>query len=143
MMKMKFCIVIMIVGTLLSQQPSCKAESFMRQEDSKALQLQDLLMVYLSEFVEEDINNYYKKYISGGVTVYPYDVNFIKIDRLNGFRGYDFKVIIEAYPVVGAHNSIGKDRLTYQISFLVPRKAKLLKYEHIETYEIPSNLQID
>jgi hypothetical protein len=129
-----------VIGILIGNQSTCNAANRTYQEDSKELQFQDLLMVYLNEQIERDVNFYYLKNFNRRVDVYPYDVDFIKIERLNGFRGFDFRVTVETNPSVGAHNSVGKDRLTYEIAFSINQKAKLLKHEHLKTYLESFNL---
>ncbi|MDM5189248.1 DUF3888 domain-containing protein [Bacillus sp. DX4.1] len=127
------------LGALLIHPPSCvAAEQKTLEVDSRELQLQDLLMVYLNQTINHDIQHYYSKYMVKNVSVYPYQVHFVKIERLNGFRGFDFKVVMDVSPVVGPHISVGEDRLTYEISFLTPEKAKLLKFEHLKTYPLPN-----
>ncbi|WP_061860381.1 DUF3888 domain-containing protein [Priestia megaterium] len=70
-------------------------------------------------------------------------MNVVNVKRVNGFRGFVFLITIETEPSIGAHNSVGKDRFTFQISPLVPnmKGIKLMKFKHIKTYSIPPHLR--
>ena len=140
-MKGKLFMAFIVFGTILIRPHYCLAEQRVINEDSRELQFQDLLMVYLNEKVDEDVNHYYEKYLKVPVSVYPYQVEFINIELLNGFRGFDFKVVINVTPVVGPHISVGKDQHTYEISYGIPGNAKLLNFNHLETVTLPPHWQ--
>jgi len=106
-MKVKFLMVFIVFVTTLIGPHYCIAEQRVINEDTRELQFQDLLMIYLNAKIDEDVIHYYQKYLKEPVSVYPYQVDFINIERLNGFRGYDFKVVINVIPVVGPHISVG------------------------------------
>jgi hypothetical protein len=112
-------------------------------KDSKFLIYNDMLMVILNGKVEEVANAYYFKTLKQRITVYPYDMNVVNVKRVNGFRGFDFLITIEAKPSIGAHNSVGKDRFTFQITPDVPKMngIKLIEFKHIKSYSIPLHLR--
>ncbi|WP_430020567.1 DUF3888 domain-containing protein [Paenibacillus sp. MABNR03] len=62
--------------------------------------------------------------------MYPYDVDLLDIERVGGFRGFNFQITLEAYPTVGPHIVVGKDIFTYQIS--PSFNVKLIHYQHLE-----------
>jgi len=140
-MKGKLIMAFIVIGTILIGPHYCIAEQRAINEDSRELQFQDLLMVYLNEKIDKDVNHYYEKYLKVPVSVYPYQVEFINIERLNGFRGYDFKVVLDVIPVVGPHISVGEDQLTYEISYGIPRNAKLLNFKHLKNHTVPPHWQ--
>lgn len=111
--------------------------------DSRALMYNDMLMVILNEKTEEIANQYYFKKLKQRVAVYPYDMNVVKVKRINGFRGFDFLITIETQPSIGAHNSVGKDRFTFQISPSLSEKdsIKLIEFKHLKSYSIPLHLR--
>ncbi|MBS4192054.1 DUF3888 domain-containing protein [Bacillus sp. FJAT-49705] len=111
------------------------------QQDSKELMIQDILMLFLGEPIEKAVNEYYSKLLTINPLVYPYQIDVIKVERLGGFRTFHFKITLEVTPVVGAHNSVGKDRITFEIAPTIPSQVKLMKYEHLETHELPPNWQ--
>ncbi|AJI08995.1 DUF3888 domain-containing protein [Bacillus cereus] len=108
------------------------------EEDTVELKFQDMFLVFFNDILEKDVNKYYSKYTDKRVSIYPYQVSFLKVSRINGFRGYDFIVEVEVTPVIGPHNIVGIERLKYQISFNLEKKAKLIEYRHLKMF--PSNL---
>jgi hypothetical protein len=111
------------------------------QEDSKELQFQDMLMNFLTPQIDKAVADYYTKLLTETPHVYPYQVDVIKVERLNGFRGFDFLITLEVMPVVGPHVSVGKEHITFEIAPTIPNVAKVTKYEHLETYELPPHWQ--
>lgn len=109
------------------------------QEDSKDLQFQDMLMLFLLPHINKAVTDYYSNLLTSSPTVYPYEVDVIHVERLYGFRGFIFKITLEVSPVVGPHIGVGKDLLTFQIASSISNTATLLNYEHLETYKLPPN----
>ncbi|WP_232490117.1 DUF3888 domain-containing protein [Neobacillus cucumis] len=60
----------------------------------------------------------------------------IETKRLNSFRGLHLEITFEIEPDYGGHHiPVGKDRMTYQISY-GPR-VKLINHTHLKTYKYP------
>lgn len=110
-------------------------------EDSEELMVRDILMLFLGEAIEQAVNDYYAKYLTESPVVYPYQIDLVHMERVNGFRGFHFLFTLELTPVVGPHISVGKDRLTFEISPVIPGLIKLNKFEHLETHELPPHWQ--
>lgn len=98
--------------------------------DSKELRLQDMLMTLLQPKMEAKLRETYAKWLKGGPELYPYFVNVIKTERVNGFRGFDMRITIDAYPTVGPHIPVGEDRFTFAIA--PGAGAKIVGYEHLK-----------
>ncbi len=98
----------------------------------------DLFISLLSDDIQKHVNEYYSILLKDDPLVYPYEVYIKQAKRTQGYRSFRFTVVMEVTPVIGAHNSVGKDELTYDIQ---PGHAKLIKYKHLETYEIPPHLK--
>ncbi|MCM3714495.1 DUF3888 domain-containing protein [Alkalihalobacillus oceani] len=107
--------------------------------DSRELMVHDALMLFLLDPLDKAIGNYYSKMLLEIPTVYPYDIKMIDTKRVAGFRSFHFTFTLEVEPVIGPHISVGKDRLTFEISPLLPEQVKLTKYKHLKTYELPLN----
>lgn len=122
--------------TLLLQSPSY-AETIDTNQDSRELQYQDTLMLFLP--IDESIRGYYSKIITIDPHVYPYDIKVIQVQRIEGFRSFHFLYTLDVEPVVGPHLSVGKDRLVFEISPIIPDLVKLNKFEHLKTYDLPPN----
>jgi hypothetical protein len=111
------------------------------QKDSQQLQFQDMLMLFVLPEIDKAIADYYSNWLTTKPVVYPYMINIVKSERLNGFRGYDFKITLEVTPVVGPHISVGKDRLTLEITPTIPQMVKMVKYQHLTTEPLPPHWQ--
>lgn len=134
---------ISLLSTGLGTMSYAIARDIDTSKDSRTLMYNDMLMVILNEKTEEVANQYYLKKLKQRVAVYPYDMNVVKVKRINGFRGFDFLITIETQASIGAHNSVGKDRFTFQISPSVSEKdgIKLIEFKHLKSYSIPPYLR--
>lgn len=97
--------------------------------DSRELQYQDMLSLILLPLMDATLAPTYDRYLKTTPLIYPYDVDFVSVERKNGFRGFDFLVTVEAMPVIGPHITVGKDRYTFEIS--PTSGVKLLQHEHL------------
>lgn len=107
-------------------------------QDSEELRLQDMLMNLLSPYIEKDLHNYYypKIFSDFSPVVAPWKIELIETRRVNGFRGFILEITFEIEPTDGGHwVPIGKDRMTYEISF--GPKVKLINHTHLATYKYP------
>jgi len=99
-------------------------------------------MLFLLPHIDEGVTDYYSELLTTSPHVYPYEIDVIDVERVYGSRGFVFEITLEVSPVVGPHIGVGKDRITFQISSSsIPSAAKLLKYEHLQTYKLPPNWQ--
>jgi Protein of unknown function (DUF3888) len=118
-----------------------KFENTTPPEDSNDLQINDILMVSLNPEIQKAVNNFYSSYLSDPPTVYPYQIEIINVVRIGEFRSFHFLITLEATPVVGAHDQVGKDRITFEIEPTIPSQIKLTKYKHLESYDLPPHLK--
>ncbi|MCM3491024.1 DUF3888 domain-containing protein [Alkalihalophilus marmarensis] len=102
--------------------------------DSLELQVQDIMMLQLTDPVSEAVKKYYAKSLKEVPVVYPYDMSILHIERMDGFRSFRFKVVLEVVPVIGPHISVGRDRVTLLVT---EGETKVISFEHIETFELP------
>lgn len=138
-MKKKLRIALFLLSMLIISPLESKAYPEMHnpKQDSTALQIQDMLMLLLTPAIQDAVNNYYLKYLKEPPLVYPYQIDVVQIERINGFRGFMFLLTVEVMPVVGPHISVGMDRITFEIS--AGPTVKLKKYNHIKDFELPPN----
>ena len=107
-------------------------------QDSEELRLQDMLMNMLAPYIAKDLNNYYYPKILKNFSpqVNPRKIEVIETKRLNGFRDLRLEITFDIEPTDGGHQvSVGKDRMTYEISF--GPEVKLINHTHLKTYELP------
>lgn len=131
-------LVIAIIVTL--QIPCYAAEDiyFMPPEKSKEEVILDLFISLLQPHIDKAADDYYSALLTYSPIVYPYHVVIVNAERINGYRSYALLVTVNVTPVVGAHISVGEDRLTFEIH---PGRVELKKYEHLKSYELPEHWQ--
>lgn len=115
--------------TVLSTKPT---------QDSEELRLQDMLMNMLAPYISGDLHNYYYPRISKDFSpsVDPWKIEIIETRRVNGFRGFILEITFDIEPTDGGHHiPVGKDRMTYRISF--GPEVKLISHTHLATYKYP------
>jgi hypothetical protein len=135
MKKMLFVFILFLA--VMTSFLSTSVSSDKPTEDSEELRLQDMLMLMLTPYIEKDLTSYYYpnvvKNISPHVT--PWKIEVIETER-NHFRGFQLQITFEIEPTDGGHYiPIGKDRMTYEISY--GPEVKLINHTHIETYQYP------
>ena len=96
---------------------------------------QDIFMVLLLPDIQEEVNNYYKEYLSVLPMVAPYDITVLSAERVGGYRTFGFRLKLLLHPYLAPHNDVGLDNIT--ISIKPSNNIKVEKYEHIKSYELP------
>ncbi|WP_419886413.1 DUF3888 domain-containing protein [Paenibacillus sp. B-A-8] len=111
-------------------------------QDSRELMFQDMLMTFLSPYIDKKIVEIYAPLLRESPMVYPYFVDVTEVKRINGFRGFDFLITLNVYPTVGPHISVGEDTMTFRISS--GPKVKLESFKHLKDpnkSDFPPNYQ--
>lgn len=136
----KFIIVpSFLVLFLMTSIPShAEPNYYQPAEESKEELMMDLFLSLLLPDIQKAVSNYYSDFLTQSPMVYPYQIKILNMERTNGYRGYMFLVTLEVTPVVGPHNPVGKDQLTFSIT---PGRVNLKNFKHIETTELPPNWQ--
>ena len=83
---------------------------------------------------QEAINDYYEPYLSENPFVQPWFTKVINVERP---FDYQFLIKLEVTPFLGAHNPVALDHLTFKADI---DGVVLLKFEHLESYELPPHL---
>lgn len=95
-------------------------------------------MNMLTPYIENDLRNYYYPKIvkDFSPSVVPWKIEVLETKRVNGFRGFILQITFEIEPTDGGQwISIGKDRMTYEISS--GPEVKLINHTHLKTYKYP------
>ncbi|WP_409343373.1 DUF3888 domain-containing protein [Paenibacillus sp. MBLB4367] len=111
----------------LSEQTS-NADGNKPLEDSRELQLQDMLVLILLPHMQEKLTRVYADVTTVPPVIHPDYVNVKSIGRVAAFRGFDFLITLDAQPIVGPHIPVGEDVLTYRIS---SAGVELKNFEHL------------
>lgn len=96
------------------------------------------LVLQLLPYMDEQLKAAYFSLLNTPPQLYPYLVQVEQVERLNGFRRFDFQITLRAFPTVGPHISVGEDLFTYRIS---SSQVKLVEYKHLKgpnQHNIPS-----
>ncbi|MGM0901605.1 MAG: DUF3888 domain-containing protein [Bacillota bacterium] len=126
-----------IILTYQVPHPAGKTNHF---SDTKELLYLDMLMTLLGPEIDGKVNDYYSKIINVEPTVYPYQIEVIKAERIGEDRTFHFLLVLDVAPVVGPHIQVGKDRLTFELAPGINQSQyKLVKFEHLETFEPPTH----
>ncbi|MDQ0876197.1 hypothetical protein QFZ77_004856 [Paenibacillus sp. V4I3] len=143
-MRNKWVIVyVLIIASLVTWQISCAASAHTKPEkDSKELKIQDMLVLFLLPYMKDKLSEVYSTDLKGAPDLYPYFIDVKQVDRLNGFRGFEFQITLEATPTVGPHIAVGDDLFTFEVKSGVD--VKLVKFEHLKgpnKKDFPPNYQ--
>ena len=134
----KMFLVFILSLTLITSFQSTTVSSDKPTEDSEELRLQDMLMLMLTPYIQKDLINYYHPKILKDFApqVSPWMIEVIETKRVNGFRGFQIEITFEIEPTDGGqYISVGKDRMTYEIS--TGPEVKLINHTHLKTYKYP------
>lgn len=107
-------------------------------ENSKEAIYQDVTISLLIPYIQKEINNYYKEYLTEIPIVAPYSVDIINVKRKGG-SGYLIQLELIVHPFVGPINTIGDDRIIIETG--ADGSVKIIKFEHIKSYQLPWNWQ--
>lgn len=107
-------------------------------ENSKEIIYRDVVLSLLIPYIQKEINNYYKEYLTESPTIAPYSVDIISAKREGGY-GYLIELEVIAHPYVGPHDTVGDDRMIIETGAF--GSVKIKKFEHIKSYPLPWNWQ--
>lgn len=96
----------------------------------------ELIVAVFIESITTHVNNFYSEFYSGQIAVYNYETAVLEIEKTDhGLITVKFGVT----PMIGAHNPLGYDELTYSIDSA--GKGRLENYEHIKSETIPERFE--
>lgn len=108
-------------------------------EKSREELYQDIFMTLLLPYIQDEVDKYYKEYLTTSPVVAPYGVYILNVDRVNGYRGFDFQLKIKIHPYVGPHLDVGTDYITLRVNPV--DNVKVEKFEHINSSALPPYYQ--
>ncbi|MBN1040408.1 DUF3888 domain-containing protein [Clostridium botulinum] len=111
-------------------------EVFKSSEDSKEILYQDVVISLLIPYIQKEINNYYKEYLTELPIIFPYSVDVINVKREGGYL-IELELIV--HPFVGPINIVGDDRIILKTGAFGTVEIK--KFEHVKSYPLPWNWQ--
>lgn len=115
-----------------------KSEPSKLTENSKEIIYRDQVISLLVPYMQKEINNYYKEYLTELPIIFPYSVDIVNVEREGG-SGFLIKLEVIAHPFVGPINTVGDDRMIIETGAF--GSVKIKKFEHIKSYPLPWNWQ--
>ncbi|WP_341534777.1 DUF3888 domain-containing protein [Clostridium sardiniense] len=107
-------------------------------ENSKEAIYRDVSISLLIPYIQGEINNYYKDYLTELPIVFPYSVDIVRAKRESG-SGYLIELELIVHPFVGPINIVGDDRIIIETGAF--GSVKVIKFEHIKSYQLTWNWQ--
>ena len=95
----------------------------------------ELIIAIFVESITNYVNDCYSEFYSGQIMVYNYEIDILEMEKTNGVISVKFGVT----PMVGAHNPLGYDELSYSVNYA--GKGTLTAYKHVEDYTLPEKFQ--
>lgn len=120
----------------IQQIPQTKLSKL--NENSKEIIYRDVVLSLLIPYMQKEIDNYYKEYLTESPTIAPYSVDIISAKRKSGV-GYLIEIEVIAHPYVGPHDPVGDDRMIIETGAF--GSVEIKKFEHIKSYTLPWNWQ--
>ncbi|WP_245583837.1 DUF3888 domain-containing protein [Paenibacillus terrigena] len=142
MIRKTFIVYVVIFLLVLNLQSQAIASKIEPKQDSRQLQFQDMLVLFLLPHMNDKLREVYAKDLKASPELYPYFVNVSQVERVNGFRGFDFLITLHAIPTVGPHIPVGEDLFTFEITPGVV--VKLVNFKHLKgpnKMDFPPNYQ--
>ncbi|NFO15671.1 DUF3888 domain-containing protein [Clostridium botulinum] len=97
---------------------------------------QDTIICLFIPYIQKEIDNYYKKYLTEMPRVFPDSVDIVNIKRESGYR-IQSKLVVHSF--VGPYNYVGDDQIIIETG--ADGIVKIVKFEHLKSYELPWNWQ--
>lgn len=131
-MKKRLIAIFLVIVLIVHWAEPCSAEMKPEPQESKELMFQDMLMLFLLPHINKKVGEIYSNILKYSPMDYPYFVDVIHVERVNGFRGFHFLITLEVVPTTGPHIAVGKDSITMDISPTNPEKVKIVGWKHLK-----------
>ena len=136
------CFLIVIISFIIPcssyaatiKQP--KSDQSQLAENSNEIIYRDMVISLLIPYMQNEINNYYKEYLTELPIIFPYSVDVVSVEREGG-SGYLIRLEVIAHPFVGPINTVGDDRIIIETGAF--GSVKIIEFEHIKSYQLPWN----
>jgi len=131
---MKKTLVILLVVSLFIDLPSFPFKAFSSEITSKntVYSNEQISKDIISTLLLSNIQNSIQKNYKAGVTFDLFGVDYLDVKRIGDT--FTFIIKVQVKPFVGAHNTIGIDNITFEVS---PGEVKVISNEHIKDYPLP------
>ncbi len=139
-------VLILVIALLISasiflsvRPATITAKLRLPEENTKEVLYQDIFVTLLMPEINKAISDFYGKYLKELPGEDTRSVKVLGIERPNGYRTTLFIIKLQVLPYLGPHNSVGRDNITIRVAY--GEKPQIVKFEHLESYLIPSYYQ--
>jgi len=142
--KMKKSIFFIFAAVIMVSQllfVNAKATGELALDDS--VRLNDMVITLLMPSINNAVDSFYEPYLTIEPTVVPYYgtkiANIQGGEQIHkGIYNSHYTAIVDVFPYIGPHISVGKDRIELSIQL---DGVTIKNYEHLENHELPPHLQ--
>ena len=128
-------ILVLIIAVITIKDSFINTMAKQAVEQPQDILYQDVIITALAPTISGAIDDYYKNILSYLPTYEGPFIKILNIERQNGNSTSHFIINIEVKPYIGPHITVGKDRISIELSRVgLP---VILQFEHVEDYPLP------
>jgi len=138
--KWQLIVILILLGILLFEmflylRKNHVITTFSIESTTKSEIKDELIIALFMNNIITDSNKFYDNYFSDGLEYFNYEFKIKDIKKELG----NIHITFETTPVIGAHNPVGDDEITYKVDVFGTKT--LENFTHKKSYEIPPWLQ--
>lgn len=127
--------VIFLIETIFYLHKEVTSSTFNINSTTKSEITDELVIALFRNNIITDSNTFYDHYFSSQLEYFNYEFKIKDISKRDSY----IYITFETTPVIGAHNPVGDDEITYKVD--VFGNKSLDKFIHKKSYDIPPWLQ--
>lgn len=129
--------VIFLIETIFYLHKEVTSSTFNINSTTKSEITDELVIALFRNNIITDSNTFYDHYFSSQLEYFNYEFKIKDISKRDSY----IYITFETTPMIGAHNPVGDDEITYKVD--VFGNKSLDKFIHKKSYDIPPWLQED
>jgi len=130
-------IFILIVVVITIKNSIVNTTAKQTEEESQDILYQDVILTALAPTINTAVEDYYKNILTETPFYDSTSIKILNIERPNGYRTWYFIINIEIRPFIGPHITVGKDRISIELSST--GRTEILSFEHVKDYPLPEH----
>ncbi len=127
--------VIFLIETIFYLHKEVTSSTFNINSTTKSEITDELVIALFRNNIITDSNTFYDHYFSSQLEYFNYEFKIKDISKRDSY----IYITFETTPMIGAHNPVGDDEITYKVD--VFGNKSLDKFIHKKSYDIPPWLQ--
>lgn len=126
---------VFLIETIFYLHKEVTSSTFNINSTTKSEITDELVIALFRNNIITDSNTFYDHYFSSQLEYFNYEFKIKDISKRDSY----IYITFETTPVIGAHNPVGDDEITYKVD--VFGNKSLDKFIHKKSYDIPPWLQ--